>query len=104
MIKMLVEMQPVCEFAKVEFELLMSDVSHEDVKVAFDWLTDFYKQEYGAVKKIWKLLPVSVWYRYKMMGTDDLREMIMLTEACKSFRRAAKGCPKILKKGNYEKQ
>jgi hypothetical protein len=68
--------------------------SEEDLKERREWLTDFYKGPYKGYKTAYEYVAPYVWENYKLTGTRDLPEQIILSRRIQVLRSAWKLRPK----------
>jgi len=77
----------------------------EMVIEAHKWLERIHESEYKDVMAVRKLLPETLWTRYKAWGEDfdEHREVKMLKERLVIFRKAivSRSRPDFFKKGKY---
>lgn len=72
------------------------------VKEGYDWLLKIWENQFAAVRKVRNLLTADQWARYKLWGSfDETQEMVMLKEKQVPFRKAIVGRdrPDLFKKG-----
>ncbi len=106
----LVEMGPMIHEANIKEEYLQVPENAEICRSEFiiaahKWLEGIHEGAYKAVMAVRKLLPETLWDRYKAWGEDfsEHREVIMLKEALVIFRKAivSRKRPDFFKRGKY---
>ena len=79
-----------------------SDLPIDMIREGRNWLEDIFNEEYKAVRKVKDLLSDEQWARYKLWGSfEETQEMILLREKRIPFRKILVGRnrPDLFKKG-----
>ena len=106
----LVEMGPMLHEANIKEGYLQvpeyAEICRSEfIIAAHKWLEDIHEGVYKVVMDVRKLLPETLWNRYKAWGEDfdEHREVKMLKEALVIFRKAivSRKRPDFFKRGKY---
>ena len=107
---MLVEMGPMIHEANIKEDYLQvpknAEICRSHMVIeAFKWLENIHDSSYKAVMAVRKLLPETLWSRYKAWGEDfsEHREVKMLKEALVLFRKTIvnRSRPDFFMRGKY---